>query len=172
MVRTNRKLVLPALGLALLLVALPAAAEVYHVNLHNGASYESRYPPEEASWDADTVLVITETGTWVGIERSTIASVETETELRGYGERIDATTVRMGRTPWSGPLTEEEVSPQDRQLQLLEAIYRQQSQPPPDYTMEQFVEPGELGTGNTGGIPVGFTQQVTPPLGVAPENPR
>lgn len=168
--RTNSTLVLTALGAALLLVALPAAAEIYHVNLHNGASYESRYPPEAASWDQDTVLVLTETGTWVGVERSSIARVETETELRGYGERIDATTVRMGRTPWSGPLQgEEELTSEERQLRLLEAMVQQQNQPERDYTMDQFVEPDAMGTG---GLPVGFTQQETPPLGVAPVNPR
>ncbi len=151
-------------------VALPVAAETYHVNLDSGQSYETRYPPEEASWDADTLLFLTETGNWIGVERSRISTVEIETELRGYGERIDATTVFMGRTPNSGSPEQEELSPAERQTRLLETLVNRQQQQP-DYSMDQFVEPGDMGQG-TSGIPVGFTQQTTPPLGVAGQNPQ
>lgn len=168
--RSHRRLVLVALGLCAVLIAAPALAETYHVSLKNGQSYESRRPPEEASWDADMILFLTETGNLIGVERTQITSIEIETELRGYGERINSTTIFMGRTPNSAPAEEEDLSPAERQNQLLEALLNQ-SQQQPNYTMEQFVEPGDLGR-SSGGIPVGFTQQVTPPLGVAGENPQ
>ena len=153
------------------LVALPVAAETYHVSLDNGQSYETRYPPEEASWDADTLLIITETGNWIGVERASIERIDIETELRGFGKRLNATTIFMGRSPNSAPAEDEELTPAERQNQLLEQLIGQQ-QNQPDYTMQQFVEPGDLGRGASGGIPVGFTQQSTPPLGVAPINPQ
>jgi len=153
------------------LVALPVAAETYHVSLKNGQSYETRYPPEEASWDADTLLIITETGNWIGVQRASIDRVDIESELRGFGKRINATTIFMGRTPNSAPADEPELTPAERQNQLLERLIGQQ-QSQPDYTMQQFVEPGDLGRGSSGGIPVGFTQQNTPPVGVAPVNPQ
>lgn len=162
----------PLVTLALaagLWIGLPAAAEIYHVNLDNGASYESRYAPEEASWDRDTLLFITETGNWVGIERDRVTSIEIETELRGYGDRINATTIHMGRTPHSAPV-EEDLSPAEQQNQLLQTLIDQQ-QGQPDYTMDQFVEPGGMGRGQ-GGIPLGFTNQATPPMGVAVQNPQ
>lgn len=165
MTRSIRGKLFFVLALAGLLVAPAAFGDIYHVILLNGESYDSRYPPEEASWDADTILVHTETGQWVGVERGRIARVESETEVRGYGQRIDATTIYMGRTANAAPAPGQEAE-QDPQLALLQAIYDQQ-QGQQDYTMEQFVEPGEMG----GGIPVGFTQQVTPPLGGVRPNP-
>jgi hypothetical protein len=153
------------LALAVLLAAPAAVADVYHVRLDNGKTIESGYPPEEASWDADTILVNTETGNWVGVMRSSIVRIESEVEIRGQGTRIDATTIYMGRTANAAPVPGQGGQEPDQNLALLQAIYDQQQQQ--DYTIQQFVEPGETG----GGIPVGFTQQVTPPIGVAPQNP-
>jgi len=160
----------PLLALALIgaaVLAAPAAlADVYTVTLANGQSYLSRYSPEEASWDPNTILVHTETGNWIGVERGRIVNVTSQVEVRGHGQRIDATTVYMGRTANANPAPGQQQE-RDPQLDLLQAIYDQQLQQE-NYTIEQFVEPGETG----GGIPVGFTQQVTPPIGVAPQNPR
>lgn len=154
------------LALAALLAAPAAVADIYHVRLQNGQVLDSRHPPEEASWDPNTILVHSETGNWVGVNRHEVVRIESETELRGYGRRIDSTTVFMGRTANSAPPpgADEESDPT---LDLLQAIYDQQQQQQ-NYTIEQFVEPGETG----GGIPVGFTQQVTPPIGAVPRNPQ
>jgi len=154
------------LALAALLAAPAAMADTYHVRLENGDVFDSRYPPEEASWDSNTILLHTETGNWVGVARSRVVRIESETELRGHGRRIDATTIYMGRTANAAPVPTEGQQ-QDPNLALLQAVYNQQQQQQ-NYSIEQFVEPGEIG----GGIPVGFTQQVTPPLGVSPQNPR
>lgn len=148
------------------LCAVPAVAEVYHVELSNGEQFDSRYPPEEASWDSDLLLFHTETGNWAGVRRDEVVQVTIETELRGAGQRIDATTIYMGRTANAAPPpgSEGEVDPS---VALLQAIY-EQGQSQQNYTIDQFVEPGEVG----GGIPVGFTQQVTPPIGVPVQNPQ
>lgn len=169
---TRRNLSPTVLGPVLLvlavaaLCALPAAAEIYHVQLANGEEFDSRYPPEEASWDRDLLLFHSETGNWVGIRRDEVVSVAIETELRGAGRRIDATTIYVGRTANVGMAsgTEEGADPA---VDLLQSIY-EQNQAQQNHSIEQFVEPGETG----GGIPVGFTQQVTPPLGVPVENPQ
>lgn len=160
------------IALAVLLVAALAAAPAfgasYTVHLTNGESYESRYPPEEANWNPDVFLLHTATGNWIGIERGQIARIESETDVRGYGRRIDATTVYMGRLANAAPQPGEEGQQQDPQLALLQAIYDQQQQEQ-SHTIEQFVDPSDTGRG----IPVGFTQQVTPPLGGASgNNPR
>lgn len=150
------------------LAAAPASAAVYNVHLTNGESYESRYPPEEASWSPDVILVHTDTGNWIGIERDQVARVESETDVRGYGRRIDATTIYMGRLANAAPEPGAEGQQEDAQLALLQAIYDQQQQEQ-SHTIEQFVDPSDTGQG----IPVGFTQQVTPPLGGIPgNNPR
>lgn len=159
---TGRALIL--LALAAVLAAPAVVADVYHVRLVNGQVLDSRYPPEEASWDPGTIMLQSETGNWVGVRRSDVVRIESETEIRGYGRRLDATTIYMGRTANAAPVPGAE-GEQDPTRDLLQAIYSQQQQQQ-DYTIEQFVEPGETG----GGIPVGFTQQVTPPIGVAPPN--
>ena len=154
---------LAVLALAVVWTA-PAVAEVYHVELANGEQFDSRYPPEEASWDSDLLLFHTETGNWAGIRRDEVVRVTIETELRGAGRRLDATTVYMGRTANAAPISGGE-NETDPAVQLLQAIY-DQNQAQQDYTIDQFVEPGEMG----GGIPVGFTQQSTPPIGIPPQN--
>jgi hypothetical protein len=148
-------------------LAAPAArADVYTLTLTNGQSYLSLYPPEEASWDRNMILLHTETGNWIGVERGLIAGVSSQVEVRGHGQRIDATTIYMGRTANANPTPGQE-QPVDPQLALLQALYDQQGRDD-TYTIEQFVEPGETGRG----IPIGFTQQVTPPIGIVPQNPR
>lgn len=163
--RANRLLIVLLVAGAVAWLALPAAAEIYHVTLTNGAAYESPYPPEEASWDNDLLLIISEAGNWIGVARAEIDTVRIETEMRGFGERINSTTVFMGLAPNANPDPSEN-EPQDPQLALLEAIYtRELAQE--SYTIPQFVEPNSIG----GGIPLGFTTQTTAPLGVAPQNP-
>jgi len=167
MIRIQTGKVLFVLTVAALLAAPAAMADVYHVRLQNGDSFDSVYPPEEASWDSNTILVHSETGNWIGIDRSSIVRIESQTEVRGYGKRIDATTIYMGRTANSAPAPGQEGQQQDPSLGLLQQIYQQQ-QDQQNYSIQQFVEPGATG----GGIPVGFTQQVTPPVGLAPQNPQ
>ncbi len=161
-----RRTLVPASLLALLalaLVGVPAMAEVYHVNLANGTKFDSRYPPEEASWDANTLLFITETGNWIGISRDQIDSVKAETETRGHGTRINATTIYMGRAPNANQSPEEEAKGRNPQLQLLQNLIDQQSQQQ-NYTVEQFVDPSQAGQG---GLPVGYATGTGAGVGIS-----
>src|SRR3990167_5725808 len=49
-------------AVALILVAGSAAAEIFTVTLHNGNTFETRYQPQEASWDPSWVLLMAENG--------------------------------------------------------------------------------------------------------------
>jgi len=167
MIRISTGKALFLFALAALLSAPAAVADIYHVRLQNGETFDTRYPPEEAAWDANTILLHSDTGNWVGVDRGSVVRIESETEVRGYGRRIDATTIYMGHTANAAPVPGQEGQQQDPTLGMLQRIYEQQQQQQ-DYTIQQFVEPGATG----GGIPVGFTQQVTPPIGAAPQNPQ
>lgn len=143
-----------ALGIVSLL-ATPALAETYTLRLANGTTLESNYPPQEAEWDPDTILVLADAGNWVGIERSHLDRIDIATELEGRGQLIDATTIFIGFM--ANDLPQPGEGGQDGSLgQVLDQL-RQDLQPT-NYSTEQFVEPDAVGTG----IPVGFTQQSTP----------
>jgi len=96
----NRKLVrLSMVLLVVFLAGVPAMAEIFVVTLGNGGTIESGRQPEQASWDPSMVLVLTEVGNWVGIAKNQIKSVEPRNSIRGFGRRIDSTTVALGESP-------------------------------------------------------------------------
>lgn len=134
--------------LTIALVALPASAETFTLKLKNGTSFESRYRPQEATWDADTVLVMTDMGHWIGIPRRQVQEVEVETEARGFGKVIDTTTIDLGIAPNDLP-PPDQADQQDTLQQLQNLIQGQER----SYDVPQFVSPGEAGSG---GLPVGF----------------
>src|SRR5262245_21806760 len=73
----RRKLVPISLLLLLAVLAgVPATAEVFVVTLSNGTTVESGRQPEQSSWDPSTILILTEVGNWIGIQRSQIKTVE------------------------------------------------------------------------------------------------
>lgn len=156
-----RRRVVAVLALAVLLAAglafAPgAAAETYKVRLQDGGEFLSRYQPQESSWDPDTVLLISEVGNWVALDKADIESVTTETENQGFGKVIDTTTISLGFKPNDAPVPSDdaaEMSSIDRLRELLD-------RPPPDYTVDQFVEPGEAGRG--GGLPVSGAGYLAP----------
>jgi len=152
--RRRRTLVVVALAAA---VTLPAAADVFTVELVSGASLATRYKPIEDPGDASKVLLLTDQGNWIALRKDTIADVTSETELKGFGLVIDSQTVFLGvsandleRAGVEGPL--------DPTAQLLQMLQGQQQAEP--YSVPQFVNSEEAG-----GIPVQFLQQTTPPLG-------
>mgnify|MGYP007073203895 CR=1 FL=1 len=137
---------------ALVLVALPALAETYTVELANGTSFESRYRPKEVAWDETKVLLLTDVGNWIALERSEILSVTTDTETQGFGKVIDVHTIALGWAPNDAPAEspEDALDPTSRLLNFLQA----ERENAPDYSVQQFVDPSEAGI-NTGGLPVG-----------------
>ena len=136
-----------------------ASAATYTVTLDNGTSFESRYQPEEATWDPDVLLLLTQYGNWIALAKADVAEVSTDIESRGFGKVIDTKTVSLGVLANDAPVPEEGGEPSN--AQLLEQYLAQQP-PAPDYSVQQFVEPSQAGQG---GLPVGYAQQPqSPPL--------
>ncbi|HVT16019.1 MAG TPA: hypothetical protein VHQ90_07550 [Thermoanaerobaculia bacterium] len=130
--------------LALTLLAAPAAAEIYHLKLHNGAVLDTLYPPQPASWDANVLLVLSDAGNWIGISKNDVESITNETQVRGYGIPINTTTVAIGWAP--NDLAEQAPAAQQGQaagqqaaLQVLQRIYQEQ-QKQEHYTVQQGVQ--------------------------------
>lgn len=133
------------------LLAVPAAdAATYIVSLENGTTFESRYQPQEASWDANMVMLLTEHGNWIGIPQADILEVTTDIETSGFGTVIDSKTVSLGVLANDRPLPGTgEVTNEDLMREFLT-----DRPPAQDYTVQQFVEPSNTG----GGLPVGYSQ--------------
>jgi hypothetical protein len=143
----------------LLLAASSASAATYEVSLANGTSFESRYQPEEAAWDSSVLLLLTQYGNWIALDKNDVVEVTTDIESGGFGTVIDTKTVSLGVLANDAPVPEEggELSQADVLQQFLNS-----QPPPPDYTVHQFVEPAQAGQG---GLPVGYSQQPqSPPL--------
>jgi hypothetical protein len=154
--------------LALVVVtASPALAEVYHVKLRNGATIDTAYQPQQASWDANLVVLLSDAGNWVGLRQQDIESVITESQARGtFGVSLNFNTVAIGWAPNDAPEPSAQ-SAQSATLQALQQIYQQQ-QAQSHYSVPQFVN-----TDQTVGIParfVGATGSVPPqvPLALPP----
>jgi hypothetical protein len=145
------------------LPAVPASAEVYTVTLTNGSVLETQYQPQEAVFDKDLVLLLTEVGNWIGVRRAEIESVVSDAESSGFGKVIGKNTVDLG---WSAndaadPNAQAADGKQDPGLSLaaqaLQAVY-QQRQAAESYTIKQFVQPNE-----TQGIPSSLISPYSPP---------
>lgn len=146
--------------------AAPAMAEVYTVSLKNGTILETAYQPQEASFDRNMVMLMTDVGNWIGVAKSDIESVRSDTEMSGFGKVIDKNTILLG---WSAndaadPSAQADAGGQggsDPALaatnQLLQNLY-QQRQAEENYTIQQFVNPNE-----TQGIPGRFVGSPAPP---------
>lgn len=166
MVRAHVRIVsrlAPALVLlaALLGVAAsPAGAAVYHVTLTNGSVIDTLYEPQEASWDHDMVLVLTDAGNWIGVPQSEVATVASENATRGFGVVINATTISLGEAPNDLPVPGKDAGSANQQA--LQNLLEQQ-QPKPNYTIQQGVQ-----TENTQGIPSGFISPYAGTPSIAP----
>lgn len=133
--------------------AVPASAEVFQVTLTNGSVIDTAYQPQQASWDADMVLLLTDTGNWVGFHKDEIDSIRAEDPAQGFGVRISDTAIALGLSPNDLPVPAENGSAQqaaDRYYQLVErALAVAESRQ--NYSIQQGVS-----TEQTQGIPVGF----------------
>ena len=152
----RRSLTLVAL---LALVPAGASAEIFTVTLTNGTVLETQYQPQEAEFDKDMVLLMSDVGNWIGVRRDEIASVISDAEESGFGKVIGKNTVLLG---WSAndaadPNAQGGQGQGDPGISLaaqaLQNLY-QQRQEQQNYTIQQFVQPNQ-----TQGIP---TTLVTP----------
>jgi hypothetical protein len=157
--------VLPSL-LALSLLAAPAGAEIYRVTLNNGQTFDTNYQPQEASWDASMVLLLSDVGNWVGVSKADIKQVEPVNETGSFGVQIAVNTYELGisandaeaaeaATMAAGaPGTAGAGGTTDARAQMLQLMVQQQQleaqqrQAQQKYSVQQFVEPNQ-----TQGIP-------------------
>jgi hypothetical protein len=142
--------------LVLALLAVPASADVFYVTLTNGSVITTAHQPQQASWDPNMVLLLTEVGNWIGFPKDQIQGVRAEDPTQGFGIRISDKAIALGRSPNDLPngddstkskadlLTDRFLSIAERQLAIQEA--RQ------NYSIQQFAEPGS----NGGGIPISY----------------
>ncbi|HUO86497.1 MAG TPA: hypothetical protein VM617_03835 [Thermoanaerobaculia bacterium] len=156
------------LSAVLALVALPAAAGDWIVELANGSQLISRYQPREASWDPNIVLLMTSDGNTIGLSRGDIASVRSDIESRGFGTVIDSKTIALGWAPNDLPDPAAEpgttLSPE---MQILQQMIAQQGQQTQGLTVQQFVDPVAAGGGlpsfgASGGAPIGDAGSLAP----------
>lgn len=96
-----------ALGLAavaVLLAAVSAAADSYSVVLANGTVIESRYPPRWAEEDLDKLLVLTEWGNPIALERADIREIRAAGKDRGFASELDPRARFVGAAPNDAPV--------------------------------------------------------------------
>ncbi len=141
-------------------------ASAYRIKMHNGNEFLSAYKPVHAEWDPSKLLLLTEQGNLIALDDADIAEVVHDLEVQGFGRVIDTTTIEVG---YSANMTNQELGPdgelppgveQLQQMQRTMAMERMLTPPPQNFTTPQFAEPN-----SGGGIPVGFVNTVTPPLG-------
>ncbi|HEX9944720.1 MAG TPA: hypothetical protein VGG03_22150 [Thermoanaerobaculia bacterium] len=166
---------LARVGLLLLAVALlaaPASADVFYVTLTNGTVIESAHQPQQASWDPNMVLLLTEVGNWVGFPKDEVESIRAEDPTQGFGVRISDHAIALGWSPNDLPedtarSAQEQLN--DRLLQLTERML-QRAEGQQNYSVQQFVEPNQ-----TQGIPTsvgGYFEGVgSPGFGNLPVGP-
>jgi hypothetical protein len=135
------------LGLAGL-TAAPAQAEVFHVKLRNGTTVDTLYRPQQAGFDPNVVILLSDAGNWIGIDQRDIEGVRSESDIHGFGVALNFNTIAIGWAPNDAP--EPPTGAQAAQAataQALQNIYEQQ-QAQSRYTVPQFVS-----TEQTAGIP-------------------
>ena len=133
------------LGLAAL-TATPAGAEVFHVKMRNGSTIDTLYKPQQAAFDPNVVIILSDAGNWIGVNQREIESVLSDSEIHGFGVALNFNTIAIGWAPNDAP---EPTAPnaQAATAQALQNLYRQQ-QEQLHYTVPQFVN-----TDQTAGIP-------------------
>lgn len=139
--------------LVLALLALPVSAEVFHVTLTNGTVIDTAYQPQQASWDPSMVLLLTDTGNWVGFAKDEIDNISAEDPAQGFGIRISDKVIALGLSPNDLPVPVEGDATQqasDRYYALVERAM-EMSERQQNYSIQQGVS-----TEQTQGIPVGF----------------
>ena len=141
-------------ALLLLLVgafaALPVSAAVYTVTMKNGTTFDTRYQPEEASWDSQKVVLLTEFGNRIALPAAEIDSVTVDSESRGFGHQMNSTTMALG---WAPNDALDPSTPEGQAAMAAEAAAAASAASAPQvYNQQQFVEPGQLS-----GLPVWMT---------------
>lgn len=96
MARTGRALLLAGLALAL---SAPLSAALFTIHLTNGTTFESRYEPRDAEYDAQKVFFLDGSGNIISLAKSDIQAVDSDVDSKGYGHMLDNTTMAFGWAP-------------------------------------------------------------------------
>lgn len=170
MIRTHPRLLSAMiLAAALSLVAVPAVAEVYIVNLTNGNQFLSKYKPIEASYDSEMLLIMTDVGNTIAVAKDSVAEVINDSEHRGFGTVLDTATVMIGYTANDAPDLSDPDTMQAYQAQMAQERFQSQFAPAPVYNTPLVAQPNQ-----GGGIPVSFATSgavpMSPVQGAVPPN--
>lgn len=137
--------------LALALVAMPASADVFYVTLKNGSEIQTAHQPQQASWDPNMVLLLTEVGNWIGYPKDEIVGIRAENPTQGFGVSISKNTIALGWSPNDLPTPAEGKSDvNDRFAGIAERMLDMAEQQQ-HYSIQQGVQ-----TEQTQGIPASF----------------
>ena len=154
MSRSRISLALSVFALCVL-PAVPAAAEVFHVTLTNGSVIDTAYQPQQASWDPNMVLLLTDTGNWAGFHKDEIDNIRAEDPAQGFGVRISDKTIALGLSPNDLPVPDESGrSAQDEASERYYALAERAlslAEKQQNYSIQQGVS-----TEQTQGIPTSF----------------
>ena len=144
---------------ALSFLSAPLLAEVYTIRLKSGNEFISKYEPRQAWYSEEKLLIMTTTGNIVALEKADIDEVFSTTEAQGFGVIIDTNTILVGTRPNDAPVLDDAAINQaiDRASQL-RALQGPAGSAPVNNPL--FSEPNR-----GGGLPVGFLNTVTPPIG-------
>jgi hypothetical protein len=85
----------------------PALAQAYKVTLKNGNSFVSKYEPEDATYDASRVVIVTDVGNRIALAKDDVADISVDIENRGFGRVLDNTTIVVGLSANDAPGGEE-----------------------------------------------------------------
>ena len=169
MVRPLRALALVALAFV---VAAPSAATVYTIHLKNGTTFETRYEPEDAPWDAGKLVFTNEWGNLMSLAKSEVERIETDIEVSGYGHALDSTTIALGWAPNDAPAPGSEAAAARAEAQAADAAGADVIEEEPIYDVNESpatlpIYPVFSGTPEEQSIivvpPPGTTQVVEPP---------
>jgi len=124
------------------LVAIPAAAGVYKVELKNGNSFETRYKPRLAEWDESKVVLLTDVGNRITLNKDDIVDIVANAQVKGFGTVLDTTTIVLGWAPNDAPV-DTAPTPEQQFQQYLDSLRGEQRQ----NTVQQFVNTEQAGQG-------------------------
>lgn len=85
--------------IVLLLAATGVQAALYTVTMKNGSIFETRYAPIPADFDENIMLLRTDRGNWIGLEKEEIEDIVSAAEASGFGYQLDTTTLYLGWSP-------------------------------------------------------------------------
>jgi hypothetical protein len=147
---------------ALALCATSASAEAYRITLANGNEFVSMYPPVPAPFDENMKMVMTSVGNVIALRADEIADVKLDEEVKGYGRRINTTTIEVG---WAA---NDSLTPE--QLQAAAEAAAQSGQQLAPVRQPVFNTPlvGEPNSG--GGIPLSFANSGSIPMSGSSNN--